>query len=247
LVLGTEESRADLSPPASSLPSPLSKFVGRERELADVCQLLGSTRLLTLVGTGGVGKTRLAIELARTVARDYPDGVVLVDLAALSDEKLLPQTTMVCLGLQETAAQAAMDGLVNALRSKRVLLVLDNCEHLVRPCAGFTLELLRDCHGLRILVTSREPLGVSGETSWRVPSLAVPDTNWGGTDEIATCDAVRLFLDRARAVLPSFALTDRNAASIAQICRQLDGIPLALELAAAWVRVLGPDQILALE
>jgi predicted ATPase/DNA-binding CsgD family transcriptional regulator/DNA-binding XRE family transcriptional regulator len=230
--------------PAPSLPRPLTRFVGRERELAEVRRLLADARLITLTGTGGVGKTRLAVEVAGAVAGAHPDGVWLVELAALADANLVPKAVADALGVPE--GRALPDLLAEALRHRRLLLVLDNCEHLVDACAGLAELLLRTCPGLVILATSREPLGVAGEITWRVPALRLPAPAASASGEqVAACDAVRLFLERARAVVPGFALTAENVAAVAEICRRLDGVPLAIELAAARIRVLTPEQIAA--
>jgi predicted ATPase/DNA-binding CsgD family transcriptional regulator/DNA-binding XRE family transcriptional regulator/Tfp pilus assembly protein PilF len=232
--------------PAPALPVPLTSFVGRERELAEVRRLLGSVRLLTLTGTGGVGKTRLALELAHTLADTYPDGVWLVELASLGDQNLVPRAVAGVLGVPEQSRRALLDVLIDALRHRGLLLVLDNCERLVAACAALADSLLRVCPGLVILATSREPLGVAGETTWRVPSLALPDPEapWS-IERLMACEAVQLFLTRAGVVVPVFALTRQNAPAVAEVCRRLDGVPLAIELAAARVRVLAPEQIVA--
>ena len=241
----TEHSTSIPNSPAGGLPIQLTTFVGRERECAEVTRLLGSTRLLMLVGTGGVGKTRLALEVARVLGPDYPDGVALAELASLADPALVAQAVAAALGLRDVPGQTATETLKNFLRARRLLLVLDNCEHVLQACAELAESLLRGSEKLQILATSRQPLRVAGETVWRVPSLVIPDPRAAsGTDEIAASEAVRLFCERARSVLPGFVLHDHNAAAVAQICRRLDGIPLAIELAAALVRLLGPEQIL---
>jgi predicted ATPase/DNA-binding CsgD family transcriptional regulator len=230
--------------PATTLPAALTSFVGRERELAEVGGLLGRTRLLTLTGAGGVGKTRLALEAARAASEGYSDGVWLVELASLTDPALVPRSVAAALALREQPDRPILDILLTALATRRLLLVLDNCEHLLDACAALADALLRACPDLRILTSSREPLGIAGETIWRVPSLALPDpARPPAPEEFARSDAVRLFTERAVAALPSFALTAENAAAVAAICRRLDGIPLALELAAARVRALGVEQI----
>ena len=232
--------------PPNNLPVPLTSFVGREREVAEVRRLLGGTRMLTLTGAGGCGKSRLALEVARTLRADFPDGVWIVELAALSDAGLVPHAVAAALGVKEQAHRAVVESLARAFRTRALLLVLDNCEHLLTACAGLTGTLLQDCSGLRILATSREPLGVPGETIWRVPSLAGPDPlHLPSVDRLAQFEAVRLFVERTAAVRPGFQVTAENARAIAQICRRLDGIPLAIELASARVRALSVEQIAA--
>ncbi len=227
---------------------PLSSFIGREREFADVKRLLAGTRLLTLTGPGGVGKTRLAIEVSRELdsVGTFADGVWLAGLAPLADAALLPQTTAAALGVREELGRAVLETLQESLRARRLLLVLDNCEHVVEACAELADALLQFCPLLTILATSREALNVAGEAVWPVPPLSVParvDT-WS-PDGLLRLEAVRLFVERARSAVPNFALTDANAAAVAEICTRLDGLPLAIELAAARVRLLGPDQIAA--
>jgi non-specific serine/threonine protein kinase len=226
------------------LPVPLTSFIGRGPELAELQRLLGGTRLLTLTGAGGVGKTRLALEGARRLAGEYPDGVWLVELAALTDSGSVPQAVADVFGVREQPGRALRETLLAALRNRRLLLVLDNCEHLVQACAELAEALLRTCPELHVLAASREPLRVPGETTWRVPSLDLPPPA-AAPAALAASGAGRLFLDRARAVQPAFRLTDANAPGVAQVCARLDGIPLALELAAARVRVLSVEQIAA--
>jgi predicted ATPase/DNA-binding CsgD family transcriptional regulator len=227
---------------------PLSSFVGRERELSDVSRLLADIRLLTLTGPGGVGKTRLALEASRELssAETFADGVWFAGLAPLADAALLPQTTAAALGVREEPGRALLETLQESLRARRLLLVLDNCEHLVEACADLADALLHACPRLAILATSREPLNIAGETVWPVPPLSVPPRahTWS-PDGLLRLEAVRLFVERARSAVPNFALTDANAAAVAEICTRLDGLPLAIELAAARVRLLGPDEIAA--
>ena len=232
-----------------NLPVPLTSFIGREQEATEIAQLLATARLLTLTGTPGVGKTRLALEVAAKLVEQFPDGVRLVELAPLADPDLVPQAVAAALGLREQPGRTAPDTLTDALRVLRMLLVLDNCEHLVDACAGLADGLLRACPGLVILATSREPLGIDGETAWRVPSLALPAGGDGETvgsgDAPApdACPSVRLFVERARAARPDLTLTVLHTSAVARICRRLDGIPLALELAAARVKALSVEQI----
>ncbi|WP_336212346.1 BTAD domain-containing putative transcriptional regulator [Nonomuraea sp. LPB2021202275-12-8] len=225
--------------PATNLPAPVSKLIGREEALAEVRSLLEAERLVTLTGIGGVGKTRLALETASRLLDDLPDGVWLVELAPLDRRTASPaEAVMAALQIrQDTDTASPADRLAVALRARRMLLVLDNCEHVVEQAAELAELLLRAVPGLRILATSREPLSVDGEVLWAVPPLAVP----GSTDlaSMAGSDAVRLFVTRAAASARGFALEAANAQAVAQVCRRLDGIPLALELAATRVRLLG--------
>lgn len=227
-----------------ALPMPLTSFVGREDQLQDIRELLGTTRLLTLVGAGGIGKTRLALRLANEILHDYADGVCLVELAPLAEPKLVVHAVRAALGLHEQPGQPPGQTLEDALQSRRLLLVLDNCEHLVATCAELAGQLLPVCPGLRLLATSREPLGIGGETVWRVPSLSVPEEHASAAPEqLVRSEAVRLFIERAQAALPGFVLTPGTTPAVGRICRRLDGIPLALELAAARVSVLSVEQI----
>jgi predicted ATPase/DNA-binding NarL/FixJ family response regulator len=244
----------DLSPRGAvgespgNLPLQLTSFIGREREVEEVRRLLGGTRLLTLTGAGGCGKTRLALCVAAAI-RSGPacrDGVWLVELAALADPVLVAQTVAAALGTREVPGRSAMESLVDSLQGRSLLIVLDNCEHLVEPVARVVEALLRSCPDLRVLATSREALGCAGERTWRVPSLAVPPES--GSDDrsaerLGRYEAVRLFAERARSVQPGFMVTDENVRVVAEICRRLDGIPLAIELAAARVRVFSVQQI----
>jgi predicted ATPase len=233
------------------VPTSLTSFVGREWERGTIKRLLATNRLLTLSGAGGCGKTRLAQEVLSDVARLYRDGTAWVDLSPILDSALVPHAITAGLGLRERAGSSIAVQLREALQSKELLLVLDNCEHLAVACASVVDTLLRACPSLNVLVTSREPLSIGGETVWRVPSLPVPPepTSVLGGDGGATADmvagfgAVRLFCDRAASARPDFALLDGNATTVARICRHLDGIPLAIELAAARVSLLSVDDI----
>ena len=229
-----------------NLPLQLTSFVGRERELVEVGRLLARHRLVTLTGAGGCGKTRLALQAAADGLDAWPDGVWFVDLAPLTDPALVPQAALAALGLGEAPGRPPLERLTDALRPGRALLLLDNCEHLVGACAALAEHLLRACPRLGLLATSRELLGGAGEAVWRVPSLAVPDPD-GLPDPAALgrSPAVRLFAERARLRRPGFAVTAANAPAVAQVCRRLDGIPLALELAAARVAVLPVEQLAA--
>src|SRR5213596_2499576 len=238
--------RAPKAPVGAPPPAQLTSFIGRERETAAVQELLQSTRLLTLTGAGGSGKTRLALEVASRVGTQYPDGVAWVELAPLSNPELVPHHVADALGVRRDGIRSAGDALLEALREWDALLVLDNCEHLVEACARLAEALLRGCPRLRILATSREALGIGGERAWLVPALTLPEDGKPVTRAVAAeSEAVRLFVERSQAVRPSLELIDANVAAMVQICRRLDGLPLAIELAAARARVLDPQQIAA--
>jgi non-specific serine/threonine protein kinase len=227
-----------------NLPAALTSFVGREQELIEVSAPLSTARLLTLTGVGGCGKTRLALEVARDAVPRYVDGVWLVELGPVPDPMLVPGRVAGVLGVNESPDEPVTTSLIAALASRNMLLVLDNCEHLLQACAVLVDALLRSCPDLHILATSREPLGIAGEVAWRVPSLAVPDSNRSRTlAEVVQSPAVQLFVERAVAVQPHFILTERNSAAVVRICQRLDGIPLALELAAARMVALTPAQV----
>jgi predicted ATPase len=226
------------------LPRELSSFIGRKQQLEALRNTLPGTPLLTLTGAGGVGKTRLALRLAAEFDDTCSDAVQLVELASLADPALVPQAVGQTLGVPERSGQAPVDALCIWLRDRRMLLLLDNCEHLVVGCAQLADVVLRRCTHLRVLATSREPLGVSGEVVWRVPSLRVPEAGAElDADRFSQVESVQLFEQRAMENLPGFQLTAEIARSVARICRQLDGIPLPIELAAARVRALSVEQI----
>jgi predicted ATPase/DNA-binding CsgD family transcriptional regulator len=226
-----------------TLPAELNSFVGRRRELAETRRLLSASRLLTLTGPGGVGKTRLALRLAGQVRRAFPDGVWLVELASLHDPALLPQTVARALGLRDASAEPATR-LADYLKDKRLLLLLDNCEHLVDACAVLAGKLLAAAPGLSVLATSRHVLGVEGEQILPIPPLPLPAADEETGARTAHFDAVTLFADRAVAAAPGFELNDRNRDQIVGICQRLDGIPLAIELAAVRLRALSTGDIL---
>ncbi|WP_179118328.1 ATP-binding protein, partial [Saccharothrix sp. ALI-22-I] len=209
----------------------LTSFVGRRRELAEARKLLSNSRLLTLTGAGGVGKTRLSFRIAEQLRRTFPDGVHVVELDALHDPSLLAQSVAARFGLRDASVEPAAR-LAEYLEDKRLLLVLDNCEHLVDACAMLVGKLLAAVPGLSVLTTSRHVLGIAGEQTMPVPPLTVPDD----TDRTNGSEAVDLFADRAAAVVPGFTVDEGNRRQVVRICRRLDGIPLAIELAAAWVR-----------
>ena len=227
------------------LPVAVSSLVGRERERVEVAELVAATRLVTLTGSGGCGKTRLALEVAHDAATGFEHGPWWVELSQVGDPDGVAQTLADAAGVREEPGRALLDTLVDRLGAWHGLVVVDNCEHVVGACAELVAVLLESCRHLTVLATSREPLAIDGETTWEVPPLTVPDPRARSTDEVAAADAVALFETRARQVRPDFALTDDNAAAVGEICRRLDGIPLAVELAAARMRVLSVEQIAA--
>jgi predicted ATPase/DNA-binding CsgD family transcriptional regulator len=230
--------RAESVDAQGNLPALLTSFVGRQSEITFVTDQLSTTRLVTLTGSGGIGKTRLAIEAAETLRTHFPGGVWLVELGALADPALVVQVVATTLGIREAGVRPILELLLDALPSQPALLVLDNCEHLLEACAGVCQTLLHSRRHLRVLITSREPLRVPGEIVWRVPPLSLPAPR-----SAIQSEALRLFVDRARAVQPGFSLTNANRAATEEICRRLDGIPLAIELAAAWVKTLSVQEI----
>jgi predicted ATPase/DNA-binding XRE family transcriptional regulator/Tfp pilus assembly protein PilF len=245
---GRGGSPASLAPPGPqhNLPNHPSSFIGRERELAAVQQLLHHSHLVTLTGAGGIGKTRLAMEAARELidAHAYPDGVWWVELAPLRDPALVVKAVANVRDVHETSNQPLVDTLASHLRAQHLLLVLDNCEHLILACAQLADRLLSACPQMRILATSREALDILGETTWQVPSLTLPERQHELTAAaLSRFECIRLFADRSRLVQPAFEATDQNAKSVAQICRRLSGMPLAIELAAARVKMMSVDEI----
>jgi predicted ATPase/DNA-binding SARP family transcriptional activator len=240
-------SRAKKSPKqsaTSNVPVPLTSFIGRENELKEISKSLTSARLVTLTGSGGVGKTRLAIQTATNLLSKFKDGVFWVDLASLSDENLIPQEIAQSLGLFETGKGPLIEVLKNYLKVKDSLIVFDNCEHLITPCARCIEQLLAHCPKLKILATSIEGLGLFSEKIWQVPSLPLPERKSSlSVHELQKIASLELFAQRAEAVNSDFRLTDQVAKSVAQICQRLDGIPLAIELAAARIKVLSVDEI----
>jgi predicted ATPase/DNA-binding SARP family transcriptional activator len=239
-------SRADANAPAplTNLKEPLTSFIGRRTELADVLALAREHRLLTLTGTGGCGKSRLARAAASTLAHDYPDGVWWVELAARTEPGSVVNAVATTLSVIEERDRPLEETLIDALRHRQLLIVLDNCEHLIESCATLCTTILESCPSVQILATSRQRLQVAGEQSWRVPSLTLPEGDAPlSPGQIHASEAVQLFVERARLTQASFAIDASNADAIATICRRLDGIPLAIELAAARVGVLGLSQI----
>jgi predicted ATPase/DNA-binding CsgD family transcriptional regulator/Tfp pilus assembly protein PilF len=239
---------ATLNTAAAKLPAEPNSFVGRERDLADLAVLLADVRMLTLCGPGGVGKTRLAARLAARLADRFPGGAWLIELADTQDAALIGQHVAAALGIREEPDRPVSDTLADALRQQQLLLVLDTCEHLIEAVAEFAQRLLAQCPSVRVVATSREPLRVRGETVWRVPPLSLPPAGLPPGQplaDLAAHEAVRLFLDRAAAVRPGFALSRENADAVTRLCRTLDGMPLAIELAAARMRALSAEQIAA--
>ncbi|HQR57323.1 MAG TPA: tetratricopeptide repeat protein [Burkholderiaceae bacterium] len=243
--------RSDFPPLRSMASTPnnlaeqLNSFVGRDREMEQVRQLLANSRLLTLLGMGGLGKSRLSMQVAAIVLDDYPDGVWFVELAALSDPQLVPQAVASVLGVKEAPGATLLEALARFVRDRKLLIVLDNCEHLVQACAELAKRLLQAGPQVRLLASTRDALRIAGETVFQVAPLPPPARDEATLDALLANDAVRLFVDRATAVQPAFRLTAKSAAVVADICRRLDGIPLALELAAARTRSMPIEAIAA--
>ena len=233
-------------PPNTNLPVPLTSFIGRETDIDQIIHLLSKGRLVTLTGSGGVGKTRLAIQVSNRVLHTFRDGVWWIDLVGLNDNALIPQTVAQVTGVREVPNQPLVNTLSEHFRTKQVLLVLDNCEHLILGCAQLADQLLSACSSLKILTTSREGLGLTGEQIWQVPPLSLPDSfHTISIELLLRYESIQLFLERAAAIRLDFHLTEQNAPFVAQVCQRLDGIPLAIELAAARVKVLSVEQIAA--
>ncbi|ORX02082.1 hypothetical protein AWC30_12755 [Mycolicibacillus trivialis] len=220
------------TPPSTRIPALLTSFVGRSRELAEVQRLVCEHRLVTLTGTGGVGKTRLAAQLVGQLAENTDAAIWWVDLAPITNPDLVMMAVARTLDLRDQPGRTTIDILARYISDRPMLLVLDNCEHVSEPCMTLTVELLGACPRLRVLATSRQPLGVGGEVTWRTPSLSLSD------------EAVELFAQRARLARPEFTVTADNAAAVREICTRLDGVPLAIELAAARVRALSLGDII---
>jgi non-specific serine/threonine protein kinase len=228
----------------SNLPARVTSFVGRERELLEVKRLVASSRLVTLLGPAGVGKTSLAIRVAADLLPELPHGACWVDLTPLNDPDHVAQIVATALGVRDQSRLPMIETLADALQERQMLLVLDNCEHLIDACASLVESLMRACTHIKILATSREPLSVDREVAWLVPALSVPDPE-AALGDLLACEAGRLFVERASESSPSFSLTALNTPAIADICRRLDGLPLAIELAAVRVKVISPEQIAA--
>jgi predicted ATPase/DNA-binding CsgD family transcriptional regulator len=225
------------------LPAEYSSFVGRAGEVAELAELLRSARAVTLCGAGGIGKTRLALRLLAAVADQFADGVWFIDLGEMRQPELVAVAVASVVGVDEEPGRPLTDTLADAVRHRQALLVLDNCEHLLGPCAAICRRLLAAAPDLRVVATSREPLHLAAEIVWPVPPLTLPPPGASDPERLGEYDAVRLFAERAAAVAPGFSIGPANAASIARMCRALDGLPLAIELAAAWIRVLSAEQI----
>src|SRR5260221_1842350 len=230
----------------NNLPAQLTSFIGREKEIAEIKTLLHSSRLITLTGSGGAGKTRLSLHVGAECLNQFSDGVWFVELASVTDPTLISQTLLSIFNLREDSHRTALEVLTDYLRAKTVLLMLDNCEHLIEACARISESLLRACPKIKILASSREALGIAGEVPYRLPSLATPNPeHLPALEKLSELDSIRLFMERATTAKSDFTLTKDNASFVAQICFRLDGIPLALELAAARMKVLSPEQIAA--
>jgi non-specific serine/threonine protein kinase len=232
-------------PGPGNVPVELSSFVGRSRELAEVKRLLAAARVVTVAGPGGIGKSRLALRAAHQLGRFFPQGVWLAELAELDGPDLVPVALARALGVYDRPEGGIEDALVAHLRQRRLLVVLDNCEHLVEACRELVTWLVSRCAGVRVLCTSRERLGVAGEVTVALPALELPATGARlGMAGLAEVEALRLLVDRAVAVAPGFALTEENAGVAGDICRRLDGLPLAIELAAVRLASMSPGDLL---
>ncbi|HSR31151.1 MAG TPA: adenylate/guanylate cyclase domain-containing protein, partial [Anaerolineae bacterium] len=230
----------------NNLPLQMTSFIGRAKEMAEVTQAVHKHRLVTLTGPGGSGKTRLALQVAADLLDKFPDGVWFVGVGPLSDPGLVAQTVLSALGAREQPGRSALQSVLDHVRERTMLLVLDNCEHLLPACAEAVQALLSDARALKIIATSREALKLDGELTWSIPAMAQPDPErLPALDQLSQYEAVQLFIERAALVQPSFAVSKENAPAIAQICFHLDGIPLAIELAAARMRALSPGQVSA--
>jgi non-specific serine/threonine protein kinase len=245
-LLAPPEPKPALAPPPHNLPAAVTRFFGRESEISHLTDRLAHERLVTLTGSGGVGKTRLALRVATEVLDDFPNGVWFIEFAPLSASALVPQQVAAALKLRDNPNQSVLETLTAYLRDRHLLLLLDNCEHVLADCAPLADALLRACPRLTLLATSREPLNVAGENLYPVPSLPFPDPHhFSMSESSGDYAALDLLVDRASAVLPGYALTPQNAPHLAHICQRLEGIPLALEMAAAWLRLLNAETLAA--
>jgi predicted ATPase/class 3 adenylate cyclase len=227
-----------------NLPAQLTSFIGREKEIDEIARLIAANRIVTLTGSGGAGKTRLSLQVSAECLNQFSGGIWFAELAPIIDPALVPQTLLSIFNLREDSHRTALKVLINYLRPKTVLLILDNCEHLIETCAQISEDLLHACPKLKILASSREALGIAGEVSYRVPSLATPNpAHLPPLENLLDVDSIRLFIERGTSAKPDFKLTKDNTSFVAQICFRLDGIPLAIELAAARVKMLSTEQI----
>jgi predicted ATPase/DNA-binding SARP family transcriptional activator len=241
----SQTARLEWSKPKHNLPVQLTSFIGRERERHEIARLITHNRLVTLIGAGGIGKTRLALQTAQSLRNDYPDGVWFVPLESLADEDLVAQTVASFLNIAEASDQSLLETLGNELRDRTLLLILDNCEHVLDACARLAETLLKNCPNIKLLATSRDLLRLDGEAVYHVPPLTIPDSHPAGSvEEVANSESVQLFAQRAALVRSSFEITKTNALTLVKICNRLDGIPLAIELAAAHVNIFTLEEIL---
>ena len=230
--------------PLTNLPSLLTTFIGRKKEQVDVIDLVAKKRLVTLLGVGGIGKTSLSLQVGQKLLKDYPHGVWFIALEALTDPALVPQTVAAVFEIRESNDRSSIEILTNKLRGKTALLILDSCEHVVGACAQLSTTLLKNCPNLKILATSREMMNVTGEATYQMPSLSMPEQGEASFERLTEYESIQLFTERASLALSYFALTKENARTVIEICRKVDGIPLAIELAAAWVNILQVSEIL---
>lgn len=233
-----------LSGPPTNLPSQLSTFIGRKKEQFEVIDLVAKNRLVTLLGVGGIGKTSLSLQVGRELLKDYPHGVWFIGLETLTDPALVPQTVAAVFEIMESNNRSNTEILVNKLRDKTALLILDSCEHVVEACAQLSTILLKNCPNLKILATSREMMNVTGEATYQMPPFSTPDQGEASLEKLTEYESIQLFTERASLALSSFELTKENVRAVIDICRKVDGIPLAIELAAAWVNILQVSEIL---
>lgn len=231
------------SKPITNLPASLTTFVGREKEQAEIINLITRHRLVTLAGVGGIGKTRVALEVGQKLVNDYAEGVWFIAFDSLSDPALVPQTVAAVFDVREGPDRSVLEILTNVLRRKTVLLILDNCEHLLDACSQLIQTLLTNCPSLKVLTTSREVLNMEGEAKYYLPSLAVPINDSASPEKMGEYESVQLFTERASLAVSSFNLTKENGNTIVEICRRVDGIPLAIELAAARISILSVAEI----
>jgi len=236
--------RVSRAAPQSNLPASLTSFIGREKEQEEIIDLITKHRLVTLAGVGGIGKTRLALQVGQRLLNDYPNGIWFVAFDSLSDPILVPQTVAAVFDVREGPDRPVIEILTSVLRKKTALLILDNCEHLLDACSQLIKTLLTNCPDLKILTTSREVLNMEGEATYYLPSLSVPENDTVSSEKTDEFESVRLFTERASLALSSFNLTKENRNTVVAICRKVDGIPLAIELAAACINILNVEEIL---